>query len=198
MENIVHHGVDVGTGHGFPLGRPLDLDNRASRGRHQIQIHARPAVLGVAEVQRELPVDVPDTDGRDLIAKHCKNLDILGSNVYRGPSARDFFQVVNEVSGQDMTWFFDQVYRGYPGLWDGTMTAAARFQYASMRYGDELFEKDQNCDALQQYENAQAISALDKVAQHNYNEAFIGCYPATPTVELPTETPTVGAPTTYP
>jgi tetratricopeptide (TPR) repeat protein len=103
-----------------------------------------------------------------------------------------------ELDWKQALFYFDQVYRGYPGLWDGTMTAAARFQYASMRYGDELFRLDQNCDALQQYQNAQAISPLDKVAQHNYDEAFIGCYPATPTLELPTETPTVGAPTTYP
>lgn len=103
-----------------------------------------------------------------------------------------------ELDWKQALFYFDQVYRGYPGLWDGTMTAAARFQYASMRYGDELFEKDQNCDALQQYDNAQAISALDKVAQHNYNEAYVGCYPATPTLEPITETPTVGAPTTYP
>ena len=27
------------------------------------------------------------------------------------PSAEDFFRVVNETSGQDLTWFFDQVYR---------------------------------------------------------------------------------------
>ncbi len=27
------------------------------------------------------------------------------------PTPRDFFAVVNEVSGRDMTWFFDQVYR---------------------------------------------------------------------------------------
>jgi hypothetical protein len=31
---------------------------------------------------------------------------------FRHPRPADFFQVVNEVSGRDMTWFFDQVYRG--------------------------------------------------------------------------------------
>jgi hypothetical protein len=31
---------------------------------------------------------------------------------FRHPRPADFFQVVNEVSGQDLTWFFDQVYRG--------------------------------------------------------------------------------------
>jgi aminopeptidase N len=30
---------------------------------------------------------------------------------FRHPGPQDFFDVVNEVSGQDMTWFFDQVYR---------------------------------------------------------------------------------------
>ena len=31
---------------------------------------------------------------------------------FRHPKPDDFFAIVNEVSGQDMTWFFDQVYRG--------------------------------------------------------------------------------------
>ncbi len=30
---------------------------------------------------------------------------------FRHPQPADFFAVVNEVSGRDMTWFFDQVYR---------------------------------------------------------------------------------------
>jgi hypothetical protein len=31
---------------------------------------------------------------------------------FRHPQPDDFFAVVNDVSGQDLTWFFDQVYRG--------------------------------------------------------------------------------------
>ena len=31
---------------------------------------------------------------------------------FRHPQPADFFAVVNEVSGRDMTWFFDQVHRG--------------------------------------------------------------------------------------
>ena len=31
---------------------------------------------------------------------------------FRHPQPADFFAVVDEVSGQDMTWFFDQVHRG--------------------------------------------------------------------------------------
>ena len=30
---------------------------------------------------------------------------------FRHPSPQDFFDVANEVSGEDLTWFFDQVYR---------------------------------------------------------------------------------------
>jgi len=30
---------------------------------------------------------------------------------FKHPEPQDFFDVVNEVSGQDLTWFFDQVYR---------------------------------------------------------------------------------------
>jgi hypothetical protein len=30
---------------------------------------------------------------------------------FRHPKPRDFFAVVNEISGQDLTWFFDQVHR---------------------------------------------------------------------------------------
>jgi len=31
---------------------------------------------------------------------------------FRHPRPEDFFAIANEVSGQDLTWFFDQVYRG--------------------------------------------------------------------------------------
>ncbi|MEL6545723.1 MAG: hypothetical protein AAFQ82_13910, partial [Myxococcota bacterium] len=42
------------------------------------------------------PVSIANGDLQfiDLIAKHVPNLDILGSNVYRGESSRDLFQVV--------------------------------------------------------------------------------------------------------
>jgi len=35
----------------------------------------------------------------DLIAEHCRGMDVFGSNVYRGISARDFFQVVLDKLG---------------------------------------------------------------------------------------------------
>ncbi len=35
----------------------------------------------------------------DLIAEHCKGLDVMGTNVYRGISARDLFDVVKDKLG---------------------------------------------------------------------------------------------------
>ena len=89
-----------------------------------------------------------------------------------------------ELNWQEAVNYFDQVYRGWSGLWDGTMTSAQRFWMASMRYGDELFTQGQYCDALAQYDTAKAIAELDQTSAKNYNDAFTGCYPATPTIDL--------------
>ena len=82
---------------------------------------------------------------------------------------------------------------GWSGLWDGTSTAAERYLFASMRYGDQLLSQGQYCDAVTYYQQAQAIGALDKQASDGFEEAFIACYPATetPTPTLPV-TPTTG------
>lgn len=114
-----------------------------------------------------------------------------------------------ELNWQEAIAYFDQVYRGWSGLWDGTMTSAERFWFASMRYGDQLFEQGQYCDAVTQYENAQALAALDNAAAENYDDAFIGCFPATPTIDLTlsvtagvtpivTDTPVTPGVTAYP
>jgi hypothetical protein len=85
------------------------------------------------------------------------------------PTPQDFFAVVNEVSGRDMTWFFDQVYRssnvfdygvdtfrsepaavrGYVGdgnarTFAGTPDAAGPFRTTVVvrRYGEGLFPVD--------------------------------------------------------
>jgi tetratricopeptide (TPR) repeat protein len=89
-----------------------------------------------------------------------------------------------ELDWQQAIFYFDQVYRGWSGLWDGTMTATERFFQASMRYGDHLVEGGEYCDALTYYENAQAIAALDAQAQEGYERAFRECYPPTPTIDL--------------
>jgi tetratricopeptide (TPR) repeat protein len=117
-----------------------------------------------------------------------------------------------ELDWQQALFYFDQVYRGWSGLWDGTMTAAERFFFASMRYGDQLLSQGQYCDAVTYYQQAQAIGALDKQASDGFQEAYTACFPATetaaptlpisPTVGagtvLPTDTPPAGPPTETP
>jgi tetratricopeptide (TPR) repeat protein len=74
-----------------------------------------------------------------------------------------------------------QVYTAYPALWDGTMTAAQRYQIAAERYGDQLFAQNKFCDAVKQYQGAQGIGNLDQTAAKNFKQAFSACYPATAT-----------------
>jgi hypothetical protein len=81
--------------------------------------------------------------------------------------------------------YFNQI-AGY-GLWDGTMTVSERIHFASMRYGDQLLGQGKSCDAVGQYENAQAIAPLDKQAQEGYDDAYRACYPPTPTIDLTLE-----------
>ena len=104
-----------------------------------------------------------------------------------------------ELDWQQAVFYFDQVYRGWPGLWDGTMTASERFYFASMRYGDQLLSQGQYCDAVTQYQYAQAIAALDGPAADGFEEAYIACFPATETI-TPTlaVTPTLRGPTIAP
>jgi hypothetical protein len=104
-----------------------------------------------------------------------------------------------ELDWEQALYYFDQVYRGWTGLWDGTMTAPQRFHFASMRYGDQLFGQGQYCDAVVQYQNAQAIAPLDGPASDGFEEAYIACFPPTETI-TPTllVTPTLGGPTVAP
>lgn len=87
-----------------------------------------------------------------------------------------------ELDWEQVLFYFNQV-AGY-GLWDGTMTVSERIYLASMRYGDQLVSEERWCDAVPQYENAQAIAALDATAQEGYERAYRECYPPTPTVDL--------------
>lgn len=89
-----------------------------------------------------------------------------------------------ELDWEQALFYFQQVYGGYSGLWDGTMTAGERFFFASMRYGDQLVEQERYCDAVTHYQNAQAIGALDAQAQEGFERAFIECFPPTPIIDL--------------
>ena len=108
-----------------------------------------------------------------------------------------------ELNWEQTLFYFNQVYTGWPSLWDGTLTAADRYRIASMRYGDEFFGKNQFCEAVVQYENAQRIAPLDQLAQQNFNQAYVTCFPPTATIDpasLFTPTPTIdpGIPTNTP
>src|SRR5688572_25803896 len=106
-----------------------------------------------------------------------------------------------ELDWEQALFYFDQVYRGWSGLWDGTMTAAERYHFAAMRYADQLGEEEQFCDAVSYYEAAQSIAPLDSLATEGYEEAFAACYPPTEAV-TPTSTLeitlTPGGPTVTP
>lgn len=96
-----------------------------------------------------------------------------------------------ELDWKQAVDIFSQVGLGWPSLWDGTMTASQRYYNASMRYGDELFLKGEFCGAYEQYTNAMSMGNLDSVSAKNYNDAQIGCYPPTATLEI---TPTATGP----
>jgi hypothetical protein len=51
------------------------------------------------DTRRPVAIANGDLQYIDLIAEECENLDVLGSNVYRGISARDFFEVVKVKLG---------------------------------------------------------------------------------------------------
>jgi hypothetical protein len=69
---------------------------------------------------------------------------------FRHPQPDDFFAIVNEVSGQDMTWFFDQVYRSSNVFDYGVQELQSRSAGASTfessvvvrRFGEATFPVD--------------------------------------------------------
>jgi tetratricopeptide (TPR) repeat protein len=87
------------------------------------------------------------------------------------------------------------------GLWDGTMNANQRYNYAAMRYGDDLFKSNDMCAAVTQYQNVTNNGgSLDDVASKHYNQAYQICFPPTavPTEVIPTDTPPTETPTAGP
>jgi len=145
--------------------------------------------------------------GYDLIVKQGN----LEGGIYQLTLAERFDQLDRDANGiregaryyilgasfWELDWgqalfYFDQVYRGWSGLWDGTMTASERYRIASMRYGDELLAKKDCENAIVNYENAQRISQLDATAAGNYAKAVADCQPAPTDIPALAETPTPG------
>jgi tetratricopeptide (TPR) repeat protein len=100
-----------------------------------------------------------------------------------------------EINWAQSVNYFGQLASFAPNTWDNAsnMTAAQRYYYALMRYGDELFAQDRACDAYAQYQAAQSYGQLDEVAGRNAYKAYNICYPPTatpePTIIAPVETP---------
>jgi peptidase M1-like protein len=69
---------------------------------------------------------------------------------FKHPQPVDFFQIVNEVSGQDLTWFFDQVYRSSNTFDYGVQDLVSerrddgtyRTTVIARRYGEATFPVD--------------------------------------------------------
>ena len=78
---------------------PTDQQDTA-RARHLYSLFGE-LVDEIHAIDSNHPVAIANGDLQyiELIAELVPNLDILGSNVYRGKSARDFFQVVEEKLG---------------------------------------------------------------------------------------------------
>ncbi|MBT3314658.1 MAG: hypothetical protein HN390_08585 [Anaerolineae bacterium] len=106
-----------------------------------------------------------------------------------------------EINWEQAVNYFGQLASFAPNIWDGAsnQTAGQRHYYALMRYGDQLYNKNNDaCGAYAQYSNALAYGALDEVAAKNSKKAYEICYPPTATpeptaiiiVDTPTETPT--------
>jgi tetratricopeptide (TPR) repeat protein len=117
------------------------------------------------------------------LAERFGLLDVNAAGVREGARYYILGASFWDLDWEQAVFYFSQVYGGWTGLWDGTMTVGERFHYASMRYGDQLFADGKYCDAVVQYENAQNVAPLDKLAKDNYDDALIGCFPPTPTFD---------------
>ncbi len=82
--------------------------------------------------------------------------------------------------------YFEQVGAGWPSMWDGSMTASQRYFIALTSYGNELFAKQEYCDAYDVFLAASSISALDGTSSNNAAQANLACNP--PTEVVSTET----------
>lgn len=75
-------------------------EQHAARARYLYSLFGEViAEVKARDPHRPVAIANGDLQYIDLIAEECRGLDVLGSNVYRGISARDFFQVVKDKLG---------------------------------------------------------------------------------------------------
>lgn len=77
----------------------------AARARHLYSLFGE-VITAVKASDPSLPVAMANGDVQyiDIIAEECKGLDVFGSNVYRGISSRDLFDVVKAKLGVPMMY----------------------------------------------------------------------------------------------
>jgi hypothetical protein len=75
-------------------------ERNAARARFLYSLFGE-IIKDIKQRDPSLPVAIANGDVQyiDIVAQECPQLDIFGSNVYRGVSARDFFQVVHDKLG---------------------------------------------------------------------------------------------------
>jgi hypothetical protein len=75
-------------------------ERNAARARHLYSLFGE-VIEEIKQRDPHRPVAMANGDLQyvDIIAEECRGLDVFGSNVYRGISARDFFQVVKDKLG---------------------------------------------------------------------------------------------------
>ena len=93
---------------------------------------------------------------------------------------------INAASFWELDWKLSAEYFAQlngSGIWDGTMTATERYRIAAMRYGDQLYGEEKYCAAYEQYQGAETVGAMDTDVAGKSNQAYLACYPPTPTLE---------------
>jgi hypothetical protein len=75
-------------------------ERQAARARYLYSLFGE-VIDAIKKADPDHPVAIANGDVQyiDIIAQECEGLDIFGSNVYRGISARDLFQVVEDKLG---------------------------------------------------------------------------------------------------
>ncbi len=131
------------------------------------------------------------------LAERFAPLDNTASQLREG--ARAYLQASSffGVDWRQAAQYFSQASNGWPSMWDGTMSASQRYQVSLMRYGDDLYQQGNYCDAYQEYQDAQAIGNLDQQAARNFSQSRQQCYPPTevPATQPPGATDTPVPPT---
>ena len=94
-----------------------------------------------------------------------------------------------ELDWAQAVTYFEQVGAGWPSMWDGSMTASQRYFIALTSYGNELYGKQDYCEAYDVFQMASSVGTLDGTSANNAANATSQCYPPT---EVYVE-PTVGA-----